>query len=182
MRAHLVDYTAGNPLALLELPTLLSTAQRAGFEALPEPLLLGRSIERIFAARVTDLPTTTQQLLLVGAAAETGNIATILRAAATFGIGPEALDDAERRVCCTSTVDPPVPAPARPLRRLPAPGADQPPGRARSLAASTRCPGPLPGSVHATTRADDASRGSTRPPPAATGALPPPLAFDVTPS
>ena len=96
VRAHLVDYTAGNPLALLELPTLLSTAQRAGFEALPEPLLLGRSIERIFAARVTDLPTTTQQLLLVGAAAETGNIATILRAAATFGIGPEALDDAER--------------------------------------------------------------------------------------
>ncbi|MFL6113975.1 MAG: AAA family ATPase, partial [Catenulispora sp.] len=96
VRAQLVRRTAGNPLALLELPPLLSVGQRTGVEALPEPLPLGRGLERVFAARVAELPQATQHLLLTAAAEDTGNLATIIRAAAVGGIGLDALADAER--------------------------------------------------------------------------------------
>ena len=82
VRDQLVTRTTGNPLALLELPAMLTAAQRAGVAALPEPLPLGRSVERIFAERVSQLPPATQHLLLVGAAEETGDLATVVRAAA----------------------------------------------------------------------------------------------------
>jgi DNA-binding CsgD family transcriptional regulator len=96
VRARLLARTAGNPLALLELPRQLTAGQRAGFEALPDRLPLGRSVERIFAGRAGDLPRDCQELLLMGAAEETGDLGTILRAAAVAGIGPEALGSAER--------------------------------------------------------------------------------------
>src|SRR6185295_12052023 len=38
VRNRLVESSGGNPLALIELPTLLSDAQLAGREALPDPL------------------------------------------------------------------------------------------------------------------------------------------------
>jgi DNA-binding CsgD family transcriptional regulator len=96
VRDQLVARTTGNPLALLELPAMLTAAQRAGVAALPEPLPLGRSVERIFAERVSRLSSATQHLLLVGAAEETGDLATVLQAAAAAGIGSDALEGAER--------------------------------------------------------------------------------------
>ena len=96
VRDQLVTRTTGNPLALLELPAMLTGEQRAGLAALPEPLPLGRSVERIFAERVSRLPPATQHLLLVGAAEETGDLATVVQAAAVAGIGSDALESAER--------------------------------------------------------------------------------------
>ena len=96
VRDQLVTRTTGNPLALLELPAMLTAAQRAGLAALPEPLPLGRSVERIFAERVSQLSPAAQQLLLVGAAEETGDLATVLRVAAAQGSGLDALEEAER--------------------------------------------------------------------------------------
>ena len=96
VRDQLVTRTAGNPLALLELPVMLTAAQRAGIAALPEPLPLGRSVERIFAERVSQLSPAAQHLLLVGSAEETGDLATVLLAAADQGSGPAALEEAER--------------------------------------------------------------------------------------
>ena len=96
VRDQLVTRTTGNPLALLELPAMLSAAQRAGVAALPEPLPLGRSLEQVFAERVSRLSPATQHLLLVGAAEETGDLATILQAAAVAGIGSDPLEGAER--------------------------------------------------------------------------------------
>jgi DNA-binding CsgD family transcriptional regulator/tetratricopeptide (TPR) repeat protein len=96
VRARLVDRTAGNPLALLELPRQLTAGQRSGFEALPDRLPLGRSIEGIFADRASGLPQSTQELLLIAAAEESGDLGTVLRAAAGAGIAPDALDEAER--------------------------------------------------------------------------------------
>ena len=96
VRDQLVTRTTGNPLALLELPAMLTAAQRAGIAALPEPLPLGRSVERIFAERVSQLSPAAQHLLLVGSAEETGDLATVLRAAAAQGSGPDALEEAER--------------------------------------------------------------------------------------
>jgi DNA-binding CsgD family transcriptional regulator len=96
VRARLVDRTAGNPLALLELPALLTPRQRAGSEALPDPMPLGSNVERIFAERAGHLPPNTQQLLLIAAAEETGDLATIMRACAVDGIEIDALDAAEQ--------------------------------------------------------------------------------------
>jgi DNA-binding CsgD family transcriptional regulator len=96
VRDQLVARTTGNPLALLELPAMLSAAQRAGVAALPDPLPLGRSVERIFEERISRLSPAAQHLLLVGAAEETGDLATVLRGAAVAGIGSDALDGAER--------------------------------------------------------------------------------------
>ncbi len=53
---RLVDTAAGNPLALLEIPGLLSDAQLAGREPLEDPLRPGTNVERAFAAAIEALP------------------------------------------------------------------------------------------------------------------------------
>ena len=53
---RLIATAAGNPLALLEIPGLLSAAQLAGREPLEEPLRAGTNVERAFAAAVSALP------------------------------------------------------------------------------------------------------------------------------
>ena len=95
-RQRLVAATGGNPLALLELPEVLSEAELAGAEPMPAPLPVGERIERAFLARVHQLPEDTQTLLLVAAAEDSGEVATVLSAAAQLGAAPEALDAAEQ--------------------------------------------------------------------------------------
>ena len=96
VRRRLVEGTGGNPLALLELPSTLSDAQRSGAEPVLDPLPVGTRVERAFLARVRRLPEDTQTLLLVAAADDTGRLAVVLDAAAHLGVGVAALDAAER--------------------------------------------------------------------------------------
>ena len=50
--AHrLVKATGANPLALIEVPALLTEEQRSGREPLDDPLTVGASVERAFLAR-----------------------------------------------------------------------------------------------------------------------------------
>jgi DNA-binding CsgD family transcriptional regulator len=93
---RLVELTGGNPLALMELPSILTPQQLAGDEPLPVPLPLTEAVKRTFLERARRLPVETQTLLLVLAAEETGRLATILAAARTLGVGAAALDAAER--------------------------------------------------------------------------------------
>ena len=95
VRERLVVETGGNPLALLELPSSLSEAQLSGAEAMLTPIPVGARVERAFLARVERLPAETQTLLLVAAADDSRELATVLRAAAELGVGAEALDPAE---------------------------------------------------------------------------------------
>ncbi|HSL64858.1 MAG TPA: AAA family ATPase [Gaiellaceae bacterium] len=95
LRDRLVAETGGNPLALLELSPALSDAQLSGAEPVLAPLPVGERVERAFLARVERLPEETQTLLLVTAAEDTGELATVLRAAAELGVPAEALDAAE---------------------------------------------------------------------------------------
>ncbi len=95
-RQRLVAATGGNPLALLELPEVLSEAQLAGSEPMLAPLPVGERIQRAFLARVHQLPEDTQTLLLVAAAEDSGELATVLSAAAQLGAASQALDAAER--------------------------------------------------------------------------------------
>jgi DNA-binding CsgD family transcriptional regulator len=95
VRERLVEQTGGNPLALTELPSLLTAGQLSGKEPLPPQLPLTDAVQRAFLARVRRLPADAQTVLLVAAAEDTGRPATVLAAAATMGAGAVALDAAE---------------------------------------------------------------------------------------
>ena len=95
VRERLLAEAAGNPLALLELPAGLSEAQRTGIEPLPDSIPLTARVQAAFAARVEGLPAPTQTMVLIAAADDTGDVATVVSAAAELGVAAEALDPAE---------------------------------------------------------------------------------------
>jgi DNA-binding NarL/FixJ family response regulator len=80
-RQRLLSEAAGNPLALLELPALLSADQLSGRAELPPWLPLNERLVTLFAARVEDLPDETKDLMLLAAFESTGNVRTIWSAA-----------------------------------------------------------------------------------------------------
>jgi DNA-binding CsgD family transcriptional regulator len=95
-RERLVESTGGHPLALLELPSVLGEAELAAGEPLLTPVPISARLADAFLARALALPDETQTLLLVAAADDTGEISTVLAAAAQLGVRPEALDAAEQ--------------------------------------------------------------------------------------
>ncbi len=92
---RLWSHTAGNPLALLEIPRNLSSEQRTGRVGLDEPLPVGRRLEVSFAGRAATLPESSQRALLVAATSYTGATDTILDALTVLELPPDALDAAE---------------------------------------------------------------------------------------
>ena len=96
LRERLVVETGGNPLALLELSPALSEAQLSGAEAVLAPIPVSARVEHAFLARVQRLPEETQTLMLVAAADDSGELATVLRAAAELGAAANAFDGAEQ--------------------------------------------------------------------------------------
>jgi DNA-binding CsgD family transcriptional regulator len=87
--------THGNPLALLELPSVLSARQLAGREPLDDPLPAGASVERAFVRRAHGLPADAQRALLVAAVAMTDDVSIVSAAAAALGADASALEAAE---------------------------------------------------------------------------------------
>src|ERR1700761_8148819 len=71
VRDRLVDEAEGNPLALLELPRLLSAAQRQSREPLPAWLPLPRRLRRMYETRIEALSAPARQLLLLVSLAPT---------------------------------------------------------------------------------------------------------------
>jgi DNA-binding CsgD family transcriptional regulator/tetratricopeptide (TPR) repeat protein len=92
---QLVAETRGNPLALLELPRGLSSAQLAGGFGLPGVLSLEGRIEESFQRRLKALPEDTQRLVLVAAAEPTGDPTLVWRAAVQLSITGTALEPAQ---------------------------------------------------------------------------------------
>ena len=90
-----VDSANGNPLALVELPESFSALQLSGHEPLTAASLPTTSVEQTYLARVARLPAPTQALLLVAAAEDTGDRATIARAAVELELDIAALAPAE---------------------------------------------------------------------------------------
>jgi DNA-binding CsgD family transcriptional regulator len=93
---RLVEWTGGNPLALSELPSVLSPEHLAGLRPLPSPLPLPRKVERLYADRVRRLPDEARTILLVAAAEDSGELTRVLAAAHTLGLHADALELAER--------------------------------------------------------------------------------------
>jgi DNA-binding CsgD family transcriptional regulator len=91
VRERLIEETGGNPLALLEVPATLSGEQLKGREPLPERLPLSTRLQQAFLQRVQRLPPATQALLLVGAAEDSGELATVLAAGQVLELAPEEL-------------------------------------------------------------------------------------------
>ena len=92
---QLVAASAGNPLALREIPRGLSADQRAGRDLALAPLRPGETLERAFRRRVDALPEPTRDALLVAACAETMRADVIAGALANAGFPPGALEPAE---------------------------------------------------------------------------------------
>ncbi len=92
---RLWSQTAGNPLALTEIPRQLTPEQRSGRVALSEPLPVGQRLEESFVARAAALPDTCRRGLLLAAASYTGATGAILEALAVLDLPPDALEPAE---------------------------------------------------------------------------------------
>jgi DNA-binding CsgD family transcriptional regulator len=89
-RQQVMELAAGNPLALVELPSVLETTPlEPGIDWLP----LTSRLERAFAIRMRDLPRASQSLLFVLALDDRPSISEILTAAATLVDPPPTLDD-----------------------------------------------------------------------------------------
>jgi DNA-binding CsgD family transcriptional regulator len=96
VREWLLAEAAGNPLALLELPTGLSAAQLQGRAALPETSPLTSRLRAAFAQRIDRLPAGSRTALLIAAVDDSGDVAAVVGAAREVGISEDALDAAER--------------------------------------------------------------------------------------
>ncbi|WAL68236.1 AAA family ATPase [Amycolatopsis cynarae] len=92
LRYRVLAEAGGNPLALLELPSALATADAAPPGGLP----LTERMRAAFAAQVRGLPGPTRTVLRVAAADDTGELAVVLRAAAALGASVDDLTPAER--------------------------------------------------------------------------------------
>jgi DNA-binding CsgD family transcriptional regulator len=85
--------TAGNPLALIELPAALEDGR-----VLSDPhanVLPATTVELAFAARTRELPLPTRTALLVAAVADSGDMRLVARALAAAGVADTALEPAE---------------------------------------------------------------------------------------
>jgi len=102
VRDRIIAETAGNPLALLELPRGRNPAELAGGFGMPRPGALSARIEQSFAQRVERTPETTQLLLLIAAAEPIGDPTLLFGAAAALGVD---VDEALAGADALMTVD-----------------------------------------------------------------------------
>ncbi|WP_026417027.1 ATP-binding protein [Actinomadura oligospora] len=85
---RVLEEAAGNPLALLEF--------RAGGPPTSGVLPVTDRVLASFRAQIAALPERTRELLLIAAAEGRGHLPSVVRAAESFGIGLDDLEDAER--------------------------------------------------------------------------------------
>src|SRR5262245_34137457 len=90
VRDRIVAETRGNPLALVELPRGLTSAELAGGFGRPDVRPIPSRIEQSFRRQLESLPTETQRLLLTAAAEPVGDATLLWRAAQRLGIGADA--------------------------------------------------------------------------------------------
>ncbi len=87
VRDRIVAETRGNPLALLELPRVMTPAELAGGFGLPGAIPLSGRIEESFQRQLDALPAETRRLVQLAAADPAGDPVLVWRAAERLGIG-----------------------------------------------------------------------------------------------
>jgi DNA-binding CsgD family transcriptional regulator len=88
VRALVLDCAAGNPLALLELPTAIDR----GVTHLTTPLPLSQRLERAFGAQISELGAPVSTLLLLAAIDPAGILVEFLRAGNSIAQTPLSID------------------------------------------------------------------------------------------
>jgi len=96
VRERLLGEAAGNPLALLELPSGLSEEQLAGHVGLPDAIPLTARLQSAFQRRMEGMPEDTRAALLLAAADGGGELQVLFEAAGELGLSGDALDPAEQ--------------------------------------------------------------------------------------
>jgi DNA-binding CsgD family transcriptional regulator len=94
VRERILLEAQGNPLALLELPTALTGAQKSTAGALPSLLPLTRRLQLMFEHRIAALPESTRRLLLLAGLDGTGDL-SVLAATESLDKTLECLSPAE---------------------------------------------------------------------------------------
>src|SRR3954454_7443167 len=87
---RIIAEARGNPLALLELPRGLTSAELAGGFASPNVEPLANRIEQSFVRQLEPLPAETRRFLLAAAAEPLGDVTLLWRAAGRLGLGIDA--------------------------------------------------------------------------------------------
>lgn len=83
----LVEWTNGNPLALLELPNALRPEQRSGRVPLDDPVTVTAEIERAFLSRARHLSPEARDVLLLAAVGDPGDLDVVLQSGIRAGRG-----------------------------------------------------------------------------------------------
>jgi DNA-binding CsgD family transcriptional regulator len=94
VRERFLAETRGNPLAVLELPQTLTTAE-AATGVLSDTRSIPERIEDGFRSRLAALPEQTRRLLVLAAAEPLGDPLLLLNASAHVGLGVDAADAAQ---------------------------------------------------------------------------------------
>jgi AAA ATPase domain len=89
VRDRIIAEAGGNPLALLELPRGVTSAELAGGFGVAGPQPVAGRIQQGYLRRTAPLPEVTRRLLLLAAAEPTGDPALLSRAAGNLGISAE---------------------------------------------------------------------------------------------
>jgi len=97
VRLRIVASTGGNPLALIEAGRELSSDQLSGAAPLPEPIPLGRALERLYLREASALPSRARTLLLACATDPTSDPAMLWRAGPELGYDASDAAVAEER-------------------------------------------------------------------------------------
>ena len=95
--SRLVAETNGNPLALRELPGLLTPSQLALWSRGTDPLPIDSVMADAYLGTVRELPTATQDALLVLAMLGSLPIAIVEQALQASGLSARSLEPAEQR-------------------------------------------------------------------------------------
>ncbi|MET9246567.1 AAA family ATPase [Nonomuraea sp. NPDC003709] len=94
LRERVLAESRGNPLAVIELATMLNALQDNDRSA---PLLPAAGhVQDVFQAQIAGLPAAARLLLLIAAADDTGSLQMILRVGTLLGVSAAELEPAER--------------------------------------------------------------------------------------
>ena len=94
-RRAVLETAGGNPLALVELPSLLLAREHAGGLGTPVPLPAGEAVTTAFRLRLQGLDAEERQALLVAAADDTQDVDVVRLALAALDVPEDALERAE---------------------------------------------------------------------------------------
>ena len=95
VQGRILDAARGNPLALVELPHLLTPGQLDGTEALADPIPTANGLERAFAARLAPLSASGRLATVVAAVDSSGTTGVVLGAFPALGLAEGDLGEVE---------------------------------------------------------------------------------------